>query len=449
MNITRENIDALNAIVKVKVEKQDYEEKVDQVLKDYRKKANIKGFRPGMAPIGMVKKLYGKSILLDEINKLVSESLTNHIVEEKLDILGEPLPSIHQPSDIDIENREEFTFSFDIAMNPSIDLKLSKRDKITYYEIVVDDQMVNETIENHKSRFGTTSDGEIVEEKDLVKGTFEQLDQDGAILEGGLKTEDSLFAVDRIEESNIRALVLGAKNGDIIDFDIKKAFSNTTDLSSMLRISKDDAEQLAGNFRFTIQSITSYKPAEVGQDLFDQVYGEGVVSDETAYRAKIVDEIKESFVSSSDYKFLLDVKEKLVEKANVTLPDEFLKRWLVAVNKELTKESVEKDYPLMKSDLAWQLIKNKMVDEQQFKVEENELIDFAKKSVLMQFQQYGLMHIPDEHLESYARKSLEKKDERTKMIDRIFEQKIINYLKETMKVEPKGVTMKEFEGLFK
>ncbi|HAM98580.1 MAG TPA: trigger factor [Marinilabiliales bacterium] len=449
MNITRENIDALNAILTVKIEKQDYEEKVEQVLRDYRKKANIKGFRPGMAPIGMVKKMYGKSVLLDEINKMVSENLTKHLVDEKLDILGEPLPSMRQPSDVDIDAKEDFTFNFDIAFSPVIDLKLSKRDKITYYEIDVDDKMVNETIESHTSRYGKTDEGEIVNEKDLVKGKFEQLDQDDVVLEGGIVTEDSLFAVDRVEESNIRALVIGAKKGDIIDFEIKKAFSNPTDLAAMLRISKEVAEQLGGKFRFTVESITSHKPAEVNQELFDAVYGPGTVSSEKEYKEKIVAEIKESFASSSDYKFLLDVKEKLVEKANVTLPDEFLKRWLVAVNEELSTESVEKDYPLMKNDLVWQLIKNKLIDEQALKIDDVELLDFAKKSVLMQFQQYGLMHIPDEHLESYARKSLEKKDDHTKMVNRVYEQKILSYIKETMKVEPKEVSMNEFEGLFK
>src|SRR3989339_16099 len=412
MNITRENIDALNAILTVKIEKQDYEEKVEQVLRDYRKKANIKGFRPGMAPIGMVKKMYGKSVLLDEINKMVSENLTKHLVDEKLDILGEPLPSMRQPSDVDIDAKEDFTFNFDIAFSPVIDLKLSKRDKITYYEIDVDDKMVNETIESHTSRYGKTDEGEIVNEKDLVKGKFEQLDQDDVVLEGGIVTEDSLFAV-------------------------------------MLRISKEVAEQLGGKFRFTVESITSHKPAEVNQELFDAVYGPGTVSSEKEYKEKIVAEIKESFASSSDYKFLLDVKEKLVEKANVTLPDEFLKRWLVAVNEELSTESVEKDYPLMKNDLVWQLIKNKLIDEQALKIDDVELLDFAKKSVLMQFQQYGLMHIPDEHLESYARKSLEKKDDHTKMVNRVYEQKILSYIKETMKVEPKEVSMNEFEGLFK
>lgn len=449
MNITRENIDDLNAILKVQVAKDDYAEQVEKVLRDYRKKANIKGFRPGMAPIGMVKKMYGKSVLLDKVNKIVSENLTKHLVDEKLDILGEPLPSIHAESDLDFDNKEDFEFAFDIAFQPAFELKLSKRDKITFYEIAVDDEMIQQTIESHTSRYGNTEEAEVVEEKDLVKGKFEQLDAEGNVAEGGLVTEDSLFAVDRIQEESIRALVIGAKKEDIIDFDIKKAFTNATDLASMLRVEKDVAENLEGNFRFTVQSISRHIPAQVNQELFDQVYGEGSVSSEEEYKQKIVEEVKASFVSSSDYKFLLDVKDKLVKKADLTLPDEFLKRWLIATNKELTEEAVEKDYPLMQADLAWQLIKNKITEEQAFKLEENELLDFAKKSVLMQFQQYGLMQIPDEQLEAYAKQTLGDEGERRKMVDRIFEQKIVDYLKEAIKVEPKEVSMKEFEELFK
>lgn len=449
MNITRENIDELNAVLKVKVDKQDYAEQVDKVLKDYRKKATIKGFRPGSAPLGMIKKMYGKSVLLDEVNKLVSDNLTKHLVEEKLNILGEPLPSLTVASDLDFDNKEEFEFAFDIAFAPEFDLKLSKRDKLTQYTIKVDDEMIQQTIDSHTSSLGKTEEVETVEEKDLVKGKFEQLAEDGNVLEGGIVNEDSLFAVDKIKEEAIQALVIGAKKDDIVDFELKKAFTNDTDIASMLSIEKEVAETLSGNFRFTVQKITRHIPAEVNQELFNHIYGEGTVNSEEEYKAKITEEIKASFVSSSDYKMLLDAKEKLVGKAKLTLPDAFLKRWLVAVNKELTEEAVEKDYEHMQTDLAWQLIKNKIIEEQEIKLEEDEILDFAKKSVLMQFQQYGLANLPDEQLETYAKQMLANEDERRKMVDRKYEEKILDYLKETIKVEPKEVTSAEFNDLFK
>jgi trigger factor len=282
-----------------------------------------------------------------------------------------------------------------------------------------------------------------------VRGKYEQLDQDGNVLEGGIVNDDALFAVDKIQEESIRALVIGAKKDDIVDFDIKKAFSNARDVASMLGIDKEVAEDLTGNFRFTVKTISRHTPAEVNQELFDKVYGEGTITSEKEYKAKIVAEIKESFVSSSDYKLLLDAKEALVGKAKMTLPDEFLKRWLVAVNKELTEEAVEKDYDKMQADLAWQLIKNNIIEEQGIKVEEQDMIDFAKKSVLMQFQQYGLMNLPDEQLEAYAIQTLKNEDERRKMLDRKYEEKIIEYLKETIKLDSKEVTSVEFNDLLK
>jgi len=449
MNITRENIDELNAILKVKVEKSDYETEVEKVLKDYRKKATIKGFRPGMVPIGMVKKMYGKSVLLDEVNKVVSDSLTKHLIDEKLNILGEPLPSINAQSTLDFDKDEDFEFAFDIAFAPEYELKLSKRDKLTAYEIKVDNEMIQQTIDSHTARNGKTEDTDIVEEKDLAKGNYEQLDQDNNVLEGGIVAEEALFAVDKIEEESIRGLVIGAKKDDIVDFDIKKAFSNMTDLASMLSIDKEVAEKLSGNFRFTVKSISRHIPAEVNQELFDSIYGEGNVKSEKEYKEKIIAEVKKSFVSSSDYKLLLDAKDKLVSKAKLALPDEFLKRWLVAANKELTEEAVEKDYESMQKDLAWQLIKNNIIEEQEIKVEEDEILDFAKKSVLMQFQQYGLMDIPAEQLETYAKQQLENKEEKRKIVDRKYEDKILTYLKETMKIDSKEITSNEFNDLFK
>lgn len=309
--------------------------------------------------------------------------------------------------------------------------------------------MVKQTIESHAARAGKSEEADVVEEKDLVKGKFEQLDAEGNVLEGGVVTEDSLFAVDRIEEDAIQNLVIGAKKDDIVDFELNKAFSNATDVASMLRIEKEVAEQLEGNFRFTIQSISRHVPAEVNQELWDQVYGEGNIKSEDEYKAKIVEEIQQNFVFQSDYRLTIDAKEKLVNKAKLTLPDEFLKRWLVAVNKELTEEAVEKDYDTMKVDLAWQLIKNKIADEQEIRVEEEELLAFAKTSVLMQFQQYGLASVPDEQLETYAKQMLGNEDERRKMFDQKFEEKIRDFLKETIKLDEKEVTTEEFNALFK
>lgn len=449
MNITKENIDELNVVVTVNVDKTDYAETVEKSLKDYRKKVNLNGFRPGNAPMGLVKKMYGKSILWDELNRIVSKNLMEYIKNEKIDFLGEPLPSSSKPADIDLENKEQFTFTFDLGLKPAIDLKLSKKDKLTYYNIAVGNDMIDSMVESNSYRFGESKSVDAVEEKDLVKGTFEQLAEDGNVLAGGVKTEDALFAVDRISEDSIRALVIGAKKGDIIDFDIVKAFSNNTDRAQMLRITAAQSEKLTGNFRFTVNDITRHIPAETNQKLFDMIYGKGVVNSVDEYRAKIKEEFGKELAVQSDFKFIIDAKEKLVEKADLKLPDEFLKRWIVVANEKTTAEDVEKSYPEMRKEFAWQLIKGKIATDNNIVISEDDLLDAAKEQISSQFRQYGLSTLPDEQLTEFAKQSLSKEDERQHLHDRKLDEKIAAYLKETIKVDEKEVSTQEFNNLFK
>ncbi|MBO7433598.1 MAG: trigger factor [Salinivirgaceae bacterium] len=449
MNISRENIDELNVVVTVKVDKTDYAETVEKSIKDYRKKVNLNGFRPGNAPLGLVKKMYGKAILWDELNRIVSKNLMEYIKNEKIDFLGEPLPSTSQKADIDLDNKEEFTFTFDLGLKPAIDLKLSKKDKLPFYNITVSDEMINSAIESNSYRFGKTVEADNVEEKDLVKGTFEQLAEDGNVLEGGIKTEDALFAVDRINEESIRALVIGAKKGDIIDFDITKAFTNNTDRAQMLRITAAQSESLTGNFRLTLTSISRHQPAETNQELFDIIYGKGVVNSIDEYKAKIKEEFQKELAIQSNFKFIIDAKDKLIDKTDMKLPDEFLKRWIVVANEKTTAEDVEKSYPEMRKEFAWQLIKGKIATDNNIVISDNDLLDAAKEQISSQFRQYGLSTLPDEQLTEFAKQSLSKEDERQHLHDRKLDEKIAAWLKETVKVDEKDVTTQEFNNLFK
>lgn len=449
MNITRENVDELNVVLSVDIVKNDYAETVEKALKDYRKRVSLNGFRPGNAPMGLVKKMYGKAILWDELNKIVSKNLMEYIKNEKIEFLGEPLPSSSRPSDIDLESKEEFKFTFDLGLKPTIDLKLSKKDKLNYYDITVGEDMLDSMVESNAYRFGKSVSVDKVEEKDLVKGTFEQLAADGNVLEGGVKAEDALFAVDRINEDSIRALVVGAKKGDIVDFDIVKAFANNTDRAQMLRISAAESEKLTGNFRFTISDITRHQPAETNQELFDMLYGKGVVNSVEEYRAKIKEEFKKELEIQSNFKFIIDAKEKLVEKLDVKLPDEFLKRWIVVANEKTTAEDVEKSYPEMRKEFAWQLIKGKIAVDNNIVISEDDLLAAAKDQISSQFRQYGLTTLPDEQLTEFAKQSLSKEEERNNLHDRKLDEKVAAYLKETVKIETKEVTTKEFNELFK
>lgn len=449
MNITKENTDELNATLKIKIEKADYEEKVNTVLKDYRKKAKIDGFRPGNVPMGLVKKMYGKTVLAEEINKIISGSLIKHIDDEKLNILGEPLPSLKEQAPIDWDNQTEFEFAFDIALSPEFELNLTKRDKVTYYDIEVAEDLIDKTIDSHTKFFGTSEKVDVVEDNEMLKGDMVQLDKDGKIFKGGISKEDVFLSLQIMKDEEIKKTFVGANVSQIISFNIKKAYPNATEISAMLDIPKEEAEKLDADFQFTIKEITKFTDAEVNQELFDKVYGEGNVKSIEEFRTKIREEIKKDFNEQSNYKLLIDVKDKLVKKTKLALPDEFLKRWLLLSNKELTQEILEKDYSNFQKDLQWQLIKDKIVKDHEIKVSEEEILEESKKITLQQFRRYGMRNMPEEQLETYAKHFLEKPEDKRRVADSKLESKIAEFVKETIKVENKELTFDEFNKLFK
>ena len=449
MEITLNKTDDLNAVINVKVTPDDYQEKVDNVLKDYRKKANVPGFRPGKVPMGYVKKMYGKAVLVDEINKMLSESLVDYLKKEELNILGEPLPS-EDSEQIDFDNQEEFDFKFDIAFAPDFEVKLSKREKLNYYELKPDDKLIEDTINNYAYRNGTNVPAEEVVDKDeTLRGDIEQLDAESNPMEDGIKKENALMTLQVMKDDDIKKAFEGKKVGDAVDFDLKKAYPNDTEIASLLEISKEDAAKVEGIFRITINEINKFTPAEVNHELYDKIYGEGNVTSDKQFREKIVEEIKENFKYQSEYKFLIDAKEKLIKKLDIDLPDKFLKRWLDATNKELSKEQIEEEYDKFKEDMQWQLIVDKIYKENEFKVEEEEVLDFAKESTRQQFMQYGLSYIPDEQLENYAKEIAGKPEERRKILDKLAENKVLDFIKESVKIENKEVSLDEFNNFFK
>lgn len=448
MNITKENIDALNAVLKVKIEKSDYEEKVNSVLKDYRKKAQIPGFRPGKVPFGMVKKMYEKPVMLEEINKLLSESVSNYIFEEKLKILGDPLPNEEKQEMIDWDNQNEFDFFFDLGLVPDFEFKISKKDKVPYYNIKVEDKFINDTVENYTRRFGKTEEVDSVEGNELLKGVLVQLDQDGNVLEDGILKEDAMLSLEVMKNDEVKNKFKGAKVNDEVVFELAKAYPSEVELASLLNIDKEVAAQIAGNFKLSIHQITRYVPAEVNQELFDKVYGKDTVKSLEEFRNKIKEEIQSGFSKESDYKLAIDIKDKFVEKTTMNLPEEFLKRWLKYTNRELKDEEIEKDFHNFADGLKWTLIKEQLIQENELKVEEKEVLEYSKELTLMQFRQYGLNSIPDEQLEQYAKEILKKEEERKRLVDKLFEDKVVNYIRENIKLDEKHVTTEEFNKLF-
>ena len=443
MNITRENIDELNAILKVKIEKNDYEEKVDEVLKDYKKKAKIDGFRPGKVPFGLIKKQYGKAVLVDEVNKLISESLTNYIRDEKLNILGEPLPNKDQKL-VDFDKDSDFEMLFDIAVGPELEVKLSKRDKLPLYNIAVDDELLNGQIDNYTQKFGSFKSVEEISDNEMIKGDISQKGEGEELI----SVENTAISLEVMKDEGIKKSFIGKKVGDKVIFNIRKAYPNDTELSSLLRIEKEKAKEIDGDFEVDIKEISKFEKSEINQDLFDKAFGKDTIKSKEEFEAKIKAQIKVSIDKEAEYKLLLDAKSKLVKKYNPELPSEFLKRWLKETNDgKLTEEQIETEFSAFEEDLQWQLIKDKIIKENEIKVEESEVLDAAKDFAKMQFLQYGMSDLPEEHIENYAKEILKNKDEGRKLYEKTLEDKVLAYLKETVKIEEKEVTTEEFKKI--
>jgi trigger factor len=448
MNITRENIDELNAILTVSIEKNDYEATVNDVLKNYRKKANMPGFRPGMVPAGLIKKMYGKAILAEEVNKILSKSLTDYIHEEKMNVLGEPLPNEEKQPSIDWENQTDYSFVFDVAMAPAFDVKLDSETTVPFYSILANEEMVNKQFDAYSSRLGENKVVESVEEKDTVRGNFVQLNEEGNELEGGINAEKVVIAIDLMKDEETKASFIGKKAGDVLVFDPIKAYENRHEVSHMLNISHEEAETLSGNFNFTIVEVLRFEKAEPTQELYNQIYGEdsGITSEEE-FKARIKAELEDNFIYSSNYKFALDSRDTLLKSIQFDLPEAFLKRWILATNEKMTQEQIDADFDNFMVDLKWQLIKDKIVKDNDLKITEEDVRAMAKEMAMVQFRQYGLNNVGEEHLENYANHMLKNEEERRKLVSRKQEDVIISTIKDKVTLDMQEVSYDEFNKM--
>ncbi len=445
MNITRENINELNATITVTIEKSDYEAEVKNILTDYRKKANMPGFRPGKVPAGLVKKMYGKAVLADEVNKLLGKSLSDYIVKEELEVLGDPMPNDEKQKTIDFDTDENFEFVFDIGIAPALDVKLDKRKKINYYNISVSEEMIDEQIGSYTKHFGTNEPADVSEEKDTLRGDFTQLDAEGNPLEEGITTEATVIAIDVVKDEAIQKEMIGKKAGDIIVFDPVKAYDNKHEVGHMLNVSHEEAENIEGNFSFTITEVLRFQEAEVNEEMFKKAFGEDTeIKTVEDFREKIKGQIEESLVHSSNYKFNVDCREYMLDKIKMDLPEEFLKRWLKYSNKELTDEQLENEFDPFLNDLRWQLIKGRIAKDNEVKVDEADMLDYAKKMAASQFAQYGMNNMPEEQLENYAGYILKEEKERANIVNAVQEEKVVDVIKEKVSVEEKEITHEEF-----
>ena len=449
MNITFEAPDKINGLLTITVEKEDYQEKVEKTLKDYRKRAQVPGFRPGMVPMGMIKKQYGTAVKVDEVNRLLGDKLMEYIRENNIQMLGEPLASEKQEAQ-DLEKDGPFTFVFDIAVAPEFKAELSGRDKIDFYTIDVDDKLIDQQVQMYASQAGEFVKGEVFSGNDTLTGDLRQLDDKGNTLEGGITTEGGMIMPAYIKAEDQKKLFDGCKPGDIITFNPKKAYpDNDAEVAALLmKKTKEEVKDIDSDFSYQVTEIRHFQPAEVNQALFDRVFGEGTVKDEKEFREKIAEALKGQLVQNSDYKFFLDLRAHMEKKVGkLEFPEALLKRVMLNNNKDKGEDFVEKNFEGSIKELKWHLIKEKLVAANEIKVEEDDLKAVAKEAVRQQFIQYGMGNVPDDVLENYAAEQLKKRENLDNFVDRAVDEKLVEKLKTVVKLNEKTVSLDEFNKM--
>jgi trigger factor len=442
MNITQERIDDLNAKLKVEVSADDYQAKVEEVIVNYRKTASIPGFRKGKVPMGQVKKMIGKSVLVDEVNKLLQEAIYKHITENKVEVLGNPLPLT---SEVDWDNSTDFTFEYEMGLAPEFKVTLDKKGKFDFLKIVADKKMVDHYVTDMAKRYGKMTQPEKAENTDLMMGEFTQLDAEGNAFDGGINHTASV-ALDIIQDKKAQKALVGLAEGDVVKVRVNKDFSN--DAHHMLNIKKEELEVLDADFDFKVNKISRMTPADLNQELFDKVFGKDTVKNEKEFRAKIKEEVEKSFVSESDNKLKNDVILYLIKKTKLNLPDTFLKKWLVATNEQgLTEDQVETEYEQYSQSLKWQLIENKVIKENDLEVKNEDVIAHAKELIISNFAQYGQAAPDDKKLEEIAVQVLGNEEERKKIYNQLYDEKTMTLYKDNFTLKEKEVTYDEFVKL--
>ncbi|MDR0415418.1 MAG: trigger factor [Prevotellaceae bacterium] len=447
MNIVRENIDALNVTLTVKVEKADYESNVESTLRTYRRKAQVPGFRPGMVPLGMIKKMYLKSAVANEVFKQMSDGINSYIRDNNLNILGEPLPGKNHPA-IDIDTQSDFEFIYDVALAPEVHLTVDSSFQIPCYTIAVTDEDVQHRIDYFRAYYGKSVSAERIEKDFLV---IADLAQDG---QNGINVERAMLSLKVIPEAEQQTLI-GLSVDDSVEVNVRNMFVNDTDCAALLRIPKAQLEEINPVFTVTVREITNMQQAEVNQEFFDAVYGKDVVTTEEEFADKIKSDLSRELANKSEHRFALDVRSVLIEKAAIELPEAFLKRWLLQTTEEdeerkgtLTEESIEADYPHFADTLRWQLVSKHIVQQQNIEVTEDDLLTIAKKTLLQRLAMYyGINTINEDRLTEFAQNSLNDPDERKRIIEQALESRVIEYARQAATIELKEVSNEQFNKL--
>ena len=434
MKIEQNRIDDLNLELTLAVTSEDYAESRKKKLNDYRKKAEIKGFRKGMVPMSLIEKMYGQSALADSVNDVISSGLNNFISENNLRVLGEPLPAENQP-ETDWTVGNDFTFKFDMALNPEISFELSKEDEVTYYTITVTEAAKKEMKDNLLKQYGSLEEGEQAKEEDFIIVDFEQ---------GDMKVEGTYVALRNVAEA-ARASFVGVKAGDVLDVNVNEAFENETDRSSMLKVSKEEMANLDPMFKMTVKNVKTFVNAPTTEETFEKIFG---VKTEAEFDAKIEEKIRAEYSQEADFRFGKDAKDYLLAKADVKVAEKFLKRWVYVINEgKFSMEDIEKDWEFFIADYKWQMVRGYLMNKYNVKVEEADLLASAKGFAAYQFAMYGMNNVPEEQLEAFAKNILSQEEQGRRILDKVEDDKTFDAVREVVTLKKKKISVEKFREL--
>ncbi len=447
MNITLEKIDSLNSLIKVNINPEDYSGRVEKAIKAQAKKANLPGFRPGMVPPAHIKKMYGKNILAEEINNLLSDSLNNYISENKLEVLGQPLPKVEDEKEYKWDGTEEFDFVYEVGVAPEFELDFSAADKLTQYNIKVDAETLESRIKNLRKSYGKMSNPEVAESEDILYAELTELNEDGSVKDGGLVKTGSV-RIDFVKDEEIKKALTGLKKEDVVNIDLKKAFAGDDDaIAKLLSISVPEVANVASNYKLEVKNVNRLEEAVLDQEFFDKLFGAEEVKTEEEFKAKIVEELEGMMSQNADQKLHDDIIKHSLEKYSLTLPDAFLQKWLKATNPNLTEAELAEGYDDFARNLKWTLIENKIMKANNIEIKYEEVLDAAKQRLDAQFRMYSPQALPEEQLAQYAVQFLQNKENANRIFEEVKTLKVLDYLKTVVTLDKNDIEYNKFTEL--
>lgn len=444
MNITQEKVDDLNAIVKITIAPEDYTPKVEKALKEQAKKANLPGFRKGMVPVAHMKRMYGKSILVEEINNTLNETLSKHLTDNKVEILGQPLPVMDDSKEFKWDNTDEFEFTYEIGLAPKVDIEVTSKDKFTKYNVKADAETLEARIKNIRKSYGKMTNPDVAIEGDILFADLAQLSPDGEVFEGGIAATGSV-RLDLVTDKKILKSLVGLKKDAVVELDLQKAFDNNeTVIAKLLNIGEEDAKDLKSKFQVTVKNVNRLEESDLNQEFYDKIFGPDVVSDEAGFKAKITEEIEAMFQQDADRKLQNDIYTQLTEQTKMQLPEEFLRKWLKATNEKLSDEELDQGFADFTKNLKWTLIENKIITDNEIKIEYKDVFETAKQRLDAQFRMYSPQPMPEEQLAQYASTFLQEKENANRIFDEVKAMKVFDYIQSTATLNEKEIEYNKF-----